>query len=79
MPHFHSPRVQSRPKLCWLEACREHHEKRRDVVSGQTEQNSARVAEDVLKIEEFSHKIVQVHQQGKTRKHRIMLAEKEKR
>ena len=48
--------------LCWLEACRERHERRRDVVSGLTEGNSARVAEDVLRIEGFSHKIVQVHQ-----------------
>ena len=53
---------QNRPKLCWLEACREHHETRRDVVSSQTEGNSVRVAEDVLRVEGFSHKIVQVHQ-----------------
>ena len=53
---------QNRPKLCCLEACREHRETRRDVVSGQTEGNSARVAEDVLRVEGFSHKIVQVHQ-----------------
>ena len=59
---FHSPRVQSRPKLCWLEACRERHETRRDVVSGQREGNSVRVAEDVHRVEGFSHKIVQVHQ-----------------
>ena len=61
-----SPRVQNRPKLCCLEACREHHETRRDAVSGQTEGNSARVAEDVLRVEGFSHRIVQVHQWGKT-------------
>ena len=29
-------------------------------------ENSARVAEDVLRVEGFSHKIVQVHQLGKT-------------
>ena len=48
--------------MCCLEACREHHETRRDVVSGQTEGNSARVAEDVLRVEGLSHKIVQLHQ-----------------
>ena len=57
-----STRVQSRQKLCCPEACREHHETRRDVVSGQTEGNSARVAEDVLRIGGFSHKTVQAHQ-----------------
>ena len=40
-------------------------ETRRDVVIGETEGNSARVAEDVLRVEGFSHKIVQV-QGGKT-------------
>ena len=45
-----------------VEACRERHETRRDVVSGQTEGNSPRVAEDVPKVEGFSHKIVQAHQ-----------------
>ena len=50
---------QNRPKLCCLEACREHHETRRDVVSGQTEGNSVPVADDVLRVEGFSHKIVQ--------------------
>ena len=35
---------------------------RRDVVSGQTERNSVRVAEDVHRVERLSHKIVQVHQ-----------------
>ena len=39
---------------------------RRDVVSSQTEGNSARVAEAVHRVEGFSHKIVQVHQKGKT-------------
>ena len=51
--------IQNRPKLCCLEACRELHETRRDVVSGQTEGDGARVAEDVLRVEGFSHKIVQ--------------------
>ena len=36
---------------------------RRDVVSGQTEGNSVRVAEDVHRVEGFSHKMVQVHHQ----------------
>ena len=40
----------------------QHHTTRRDVVSGQTEGDGARVAEDVLRVEGFSHKIVQVHQ-----------------
>ena len=44
----------------------ERHETRRDVVSGQTEGNSVRVVEDVRRVEGFSHKIVQVHQQVKT-------------
>ena len=39
---------------------------RRDVVSSQTKGNSVRVAEDVLRVEGLNHKIVQVHQQGKT-------------
>ena len=50
---LHSPRIQNRPKRCCLEVCREHHE-------------TARVTEDLLKVEGFSHKIVQIHQQGKT-------------
>ena len=57
---------QNRPKLCWLEACRGHHQTRRDEVSSQTEGNSVRVVEAVHKVDRFSHKIVQVHQLGKT-------------
>ena len=34
----------------------ERHETRRDVVSGQTEGNSVRVAEDVHRVEGLSHK-----------------------
>ena len=64
---------QNRPKLCCIVAYREHHETRRDVVSGQTEGNSARVAEGVLRVE-FSYKIVQVHQWVKHHKQRFMLA-----
>ena len=45
-------------KLCSLETCREHHETRRDLVSCQTEGNSARVVECVLKVEGFNHKFV---------------------
>ena len=40
----------------------EEHVTRRDVVSSQTEGNSVSVAEDVLRVDRFSHKIVQVHQ-----------------
>ena len=51
---------------CAGEERAERHETRRDVVSGQTERNSVRVAEDVHRVEGFSHKTVQVYQQGKT-------------
>ena len=44
----------------------EEHVTRRDVVISQTEGNSVSVVEDVLRVDRFSHKIVQVHQQGKT-------------
>ena len=40
----------------------EQHVTRRDVVSSQTEGNSVSVVEDVLRVDRFSHKIVQVHQ-----------------
>ena len=40
----------------------EEHVTRRDVVSSQTEGNSVSVVEDVLRVDKFSHKIVQVHQ-----------------
>ena len=40
----------------------EEHVTRRDVVSSQTEGNSVSVVEDVLRVDRFSHKIVQVHQ-----------------
>ena len=55
---------QNRPKLCWLEPCREHHETRRDVVSGQTEGNSVSVVKAVHRVDRFSHKIVQVSSVG---------------
>ena len=48
-----------------MRAERERHVTRRDVVSNQTEGNSVRVAENMLRVEGLSHKIVQVHQQGK--------------
>ena len=44
----------------------ERHVTRRDVVSSQTEGNSVSVVEAVHRDDRFSHKIVQVHQQGKT-------------
>ena len=40
----------------------EEHVTRRDVVSSQTEGNSVSVVEDVLRVDRFSHKMVQVHQ-----------------
>ena len=40
----------------------EEHVTRRDVVISQTEGNSVSVVEDVLRVDRFSHKIVQVHQ-----------------
>ena len=47
---------KGRPKLRWLDAGRERHVTRRDVVSSQTQGNSVRVAEDVLRVEGLSHK-----------------------
>ena len=44
----------------------ERHVTRRDVVSSQTEGNRVSVVEAVHSVDRFSHKIVQVHQQGKT-------------
>ena len=49
-----------------LKRAEKHHETRRDVVSGQTEGNSVRVAEGVRRVEGFSHQIVQIHQYCKT-------------
>ena len=40
----------------------EEHVTRRDVVSSQTEGNSVSVVEAVLRVDRFTHKIVQVHQ-----------------
>ena len=40
----------------------EEHVTRRDVVISQTEGNSVSVVDDVLRVDRFSHKIVQVHQ-----------------
>ena len=40
----------------------EEHVTRRDVVISLTEGNSVSVVEDVLRVDRFSHKIVQVHQ-----------------
>ena len=44
----------------------EEHVTRRDAATSQTEGNSVSVVEDVLGVDRFSRKIVQVHQQGKT-------------
>ena len=58
-----------------LKACREHHETRQDVVSGQTEENSARNLEDVLRVGGFRHKNRASSSVGKkTIKQRSMLA-----
>ena len=53
---------KGRPTLCWLNAGRERHVTRRDVVSSQTEGNSVSVVEAVHRVDRFSHKIVQIHQ-----------------
>ena len=47
---------------------------RRDVVSGQTEGNSARVAEDVLRVEGFSHKSCKFISWVKHHEQRLLLA-----
>ena len=44
----------------------ERHVTRRDVVSSQTEVNSVSVVEAVHRVDRLSHKILQVHQWGKT-------------
>ena len=47
---------------------------RRDVVSSQTEGNSVRVAEDVRRVEGFSHKNRAISSVVKHHKQRIILA-----
>ena len=61
---FHTTRVQRQTKLCWLDAGRDRHVTRRDVVSSQTEGNSVSVVEAV-------HKFISG---VKHHKQRIMLA-----
>ena len=59
---FHTTRVQRADQNCADLMRAEEHVTRRDVVSSQTEGNSVSVVEAVLRVDRFSHKIVQVHQ-----------------
>ena len=59
---FHTTRCPKADQNCADLMRAEEHVTRRDVVISQTEGNSVSVVEDVLRVDRFSHKIVQVHQ-----------------